>query len=232
MPAGPPRVRPIPVPARLSILTALVLGLGWTVVPSTAEATTTAYSGRAFGAKVQVLAPLPINLTFSDTGPLPAGGGELNATLLSILLANTLSSQTVTAHTEGASGVASSSAHVEQLVALPGSAAELTAEVVDAHSQATCAGVSGSSLIVGLVFGGTPIVVSGQPNQTVSIPGVATLVIHEQIVEPNGLSITVNALHLTTILGTQVIVSSAHSDVACVTPAWSATWGRVKQIYR
>jgi hypothetical protein len=225
----------MPAKPLLPIPAALVLLLAWSAtVPPPAGATATGYSGRAFGAKVDLLAPvLPIHLTFSDTGQLPSTGGVLNATLLSISLANTLSSQTVTAHTEGVGGVASSSAHVEQLVVLPGNAAQLTAEVVDAHSQAACSGVSGSSLIVGLVFGGTPIVVSGQPNQTVSIPGVATLVINEQIVEPNGLSITVNALHLTLLDGlTEVIISSAHSDVACVTPNKSATWGIVKQIYR
>jgi hypothetical protein len=217
----------LPIPAAVVI----ALALGWANAPP-AQATSTSYSGRAFGVNVQVVAIPPINLTFSDTGNLPAGGGSLNATLLSISLANTLSSQTVTAHTDGGSDVANSAAHVEQLLALPGTAAQLSAEVVDAHSQAACPGVSGSSLIVGLVFGGTPIVVSGQPNQTISIPGVATLVINEQIIEPNGLSITVNALHLTTILGTQVIVSSAHSDVGCVTPTRSATWSLVKQLYR
>lgn len=198
-----------------------------------AEASTQSYSGRAFGARVKLGGLVPVTLMFSDTGNLPAGGGSLSATLLQIALAGTLTSNTVTANTSGGSGLAESRASVEDVVILPGQAAEVTAEVVRASSEATCAGAAGSSVIVGLTFGGQAITVSGAPNQTVSIPGVATLVINEQLATPGVPEITVNALHLTVLSDlTEVIVSSAHSDMSCVTPTRSSTWARVKSIYR
>ena len=190
------------------------------------------YSGRAFGARVKLVSPLPTVLMFSDTGNLPSSGGSLSATLLEIALAGTLSSHTITASTSGAAGQAQSSASQENVVALPGDPAEVTAQVVRANSQADCSGASGSSVVVGLTFGGEAISVSGQPNQTVSIPGVATLVINEQLTTPGVPAITVNALHLTLLSGLEVILSSAHSDMGCPTPARSSTWARVKAIYR
>jgi hypothetical protein len=191
-----------------------------------------AYSGRAFGAHVKLVSPLPTQLMFSDTGPLPSTGGSLSATLLEIALAGTLSSHTITASTSGAAGQAQSSASQEDVVVLPGESAEVTAQVVRASSEADCSSATGSSVIVGLTFGGQSISVSGQPNQTVTIPGVATLVINEQIVTPGVPAITVNALHLTLLSGLEVILSSAHSDMSCPTPTRSSTWARVKAIYR
>jgi hypothetical protein len=190
------------------------------------------YSGRAFGARVKLVSPLPTPLTFSDTGPLPSTGGSLSATLLEITVEGILQSYTITASTSGAAGQAESSASQENVVVLPGESAEVTAQVVRASSQADCSGATGSSVIVGLTFGGQSIQVSGQPNQAVTIPDVATLVINEQIVTPGVPAITVNALHLTLLSGLEVILSSAHSDMSCPTPARSSTWARVKAIYR
>jgi hypothetical protein len=190
------------------------------------------YSGRAYGARVVLVNPQPNVLVFSDTGALPPSGGSLSATLLSILLGNTLSSHTITASTSGTGGIATSSAHQEMVVAFAGQPAQVTADVVEAHSQATCSGVQGSSVVTHLTFGGTAVTVTGQPNQTVTIANVATLVINEQIVAPGARDITVNALHLYLGTGEEVILSSAHSDVACPTPARDMTWGRIKTVYR
>jgi hypothetical protein len=190
------------------------------------------YSGRAYGARVVLVNPQPNVLVFSDTGALPPSGGSLSATLLSILLGNTLSSHTITASTSGTGGVATSSAHQEMVVAFAGQPAQTTADVVEAHSQATCSGVQGSSVVTHLTFGGVAVTVTGQPNQTVVIANVATLVINEQIVVQGARDITVNALHLYLGTGEEVILSSAHSDVACPTPVRGMTWGRIKTIYR
>ena len=190
------------------------------------------YSGRAYGAKVILVNPQPNVLIFSDTGDLPPTGGSLSATLLTISLGNTLDSRTITASTGGSGGVASSSAHQEMVVAFQGQPAQVTADVVEAHSQATCAGVQGSSVVTNLTFGGVAVTVTGQPNQTVVIANVATLVINEQILVPGARDITVNALHLFVGTGEQVILSSAHSDVTCATPSREMTWGRIKMLYR
>jgi len=211
---------------------AIALWVASSLVPVTVAVAAVSYSGRAFGAKVILVNPQPNVLVFSDTGDLPAAGGSLSATLLTIALGNTLSSHTISASTSGSGGVAQSSAHQEQLVAFPGQPAQLTADVVEAHSQAVCSGAQGSSVIVNLTFGGNSVLVSGQPNQTVTIANVATLVINEQLTTPGDPNITVNALHLTLGTGEQVILSSAHSDIVCPTPTRSTSWARIKSIYR
>lgn len=214
------------LPAAIMASIALSLALA-----SPTAAQSVSYSGRAFGAKVILVNPQPNLLVFSDTGDLPPQGGSLSATLLTIALGNTLSSHTITANTMGGNGTASSSAHQEQVVAFAGQPAQLTADVVEARSTATCGGASGSSVVTNLTFGGSSVTVTGQPNQTVTIANVATLVINEQVFASPS-DITVNALHLTLGTGEQVILSSAHSDMICPVPTRSSTWARVKSLFR
>lgn len=108
---------------------------------------------------------------------------------------------------------AASQAALGELVLLPDSPNKITAYFAMAESKATCSGVSGYSDITSLNIGGNDIPITGEPNQVVSVPGVLTLTINEQIVDGN--SITVNALHLTTPLGTDMIVASSSSSASC-----------------
>ena len=86
-----------------------------------------------------------------------------------------------------------------------------------ADSQATCSAVTGSSEIANLKIGGQSVTVTGSPNQSISVPGVFTLVINEQTSSSDGTNnITVNALDLKLAAGPQG-VSSAHSDITCGT---------------
>jgi len=173
----------------------------------------TTFSGRAFGVSVHTAF---LDLKFADTGELPAEGGEIDATVLSVTTdvaqANVLLSVTM-----GFDQRAQSDAAVADVTLLPESPNQITAVFVSAESVATCNGVSGSSEIVDLRVGGQSIVVGTAPNQEVNVPGVLRLVINEQIDTSNGRtsSITVNALHLTLFTGDEVIVSSAHSDITC-----------------
>src|SRR2546422_11398707 len=92
-------------------------------------------------------------------------------------------------------------AAITDLTLRPGSVNQITADFLTSESKATCSEVSGFSDIANLQLAGMSIIVSMQANQTVTVPRVLTLVINEQIVTPG--SITVNALHLTTIDGIQ-----------------------------
>ena len=203
-----------------------------TVASASGVAADVTYSGRAYGAQVKLINPNPNVLFFSDTGPLPSGGGSLSATLLTILLGNTLSSHTITASCSGGGGQANSSASQEDALAFQGQPAQVTASVVSSQAHADCGGASGSSVVTNLTFGGNVVTVTGQTNQTVTILGVATLIINEQILGVGAPDITVNALHLIVGTGEEVILSSSHSDVACSTRGSSATWGKIKAIYR
>jgi hypothetical protein len=216
--------RPRHVPVTEILVCCLLL------IASLADAAT--FSGRAFGARVVLVNPQPNVLVFSDTGNLPTAGGSLSASLVSISVGGTLSSGTVTASTSGSGSLATSSARVQSVLAFPGQPAQLSADVVQADTRADCAGASGSSTIAGLVFAGNPVVVTGSPNQTITLGALATLVINEQITVAGAADITVNALHLTLGTGESVIISSAHSDINCTVPTRQTTWGRVKSIYR
>src|SRR5256712_3168692 len=184
--------------------------------------TVTSFSGRAF--VLQATAPIVGTVTLADTGSLPSQGGELDASLLQ---ANTplAQAEVLSAFTTGFGSTAQSEASDANIVLLPGSPNQITADFVRADTTATCNGLSGSSELVNLKVGGQTIVVAGTPNETVIIPGVLTLVINEQTSSSSGgtNSITVNAIDLTTVGGIRIIISSASSGVTCVTTTATTT---------
>jgi len=198
------------------------------------------YRGRAFGALVQV--PSVATVRVVDTNELPPAGGSFSAFAVdqSVAVASeSLWATSVPCSTRAGAGKAHSSAETQGLdlrLHVLAAAARLTAAIVRAEVQADCATASGSSVLVDLKINGTPVVVSGAPNQNVGIPGVATLVINEQFSSGDGTGgdKTVNALHVYLLNGAEVIVSSAHSGVRnCPTLAVSAwSWTAVKSAYR
>ncbi len=201
--------------AAFAILTVSMMGLfaASSVFPAFADNATT-FSGRAFA--VSVTTPLTGTVTFADTGQLPPQGGEIDATLLSVQTQQA-QAEVLLSVTMGFDHQAQSTAAVADLTLFLGTPNQVTADFLQAHSLATCTGVSGISEIANLRLAGQQITISGQPNQTISVPGVLTLIINEQTTSSSGgtNSITVNALDLTLIDGIQVIVSSAHSDITC-----------------
>ena len=205
--------------ARVAWMLAALVGAGL-VVTTAAQAQTT-FSGRAFAAFVDTALTGPIHV--SDTGALPPNGGSRDDALLDTrdlhltTLDSVLTAEVLAASTSGGSGKAESSASLANVVVLPGNPAQVTASFVRAETQATCTGVRGRSEIADLTFGGTAITVTGEPNQTVTLPGVATLIINEQTTAVDGSSrqISVNALHLIVPGVGEVILSSAESDITC-----------------
>jgi hypothetical protein len=68
-----------------------------------------------------------------------------------------------------------------------------------------------------MIGGVGPFVITGAPNQAISVPGSLTIVANEQTTTSN--SITVNALHIFSLAtGIDVIIASAHSDISCAAP--------------
>jgi len=212
------------------------LGFAWVcsavlaITPPVAHGESCSYSGRAYGAFVNVLGFGP--MYFADTGSLPATGGTLSSVLLTVNVPGIITADHLVTNTSGMNCQANSDATVQNLIVLQGNAAQVTATTVQSTSHADCSAATGGSTILALTFGGIPVVVTGGANQTVTIPGVATLIINEEV-HGSGPDITVNALHLLLVGGTQeVIVSSSHSDIVCLTPNRPGTWGRVKALYR
>lgn len=189
----------------------LIFGLAW-VSPVQAHT----FGGRAFSAFVNVppLGAGPVYI--SDTGELSPDGGWNGAGLLSTAVPNVLSADVLNAATSGANyetagNKADSSTSLADIVVLPGNLAQVAASFVYAQAAVTAGVPQGSTQINDLTFGGVPVTVTGLPNQTVEIPGVAQLIINEQTVTSQG--ITVNALHLILGTGGEVILASAGSSI-------------------
>jgi hypothetical protein len=75
------------------------------------------------------------------------------------------------------------------------------------------------SILANLRINGVTIAITGQANQTVNLVGGGTVVINEQILTGSGntAAITANGLHVRIPGVADVIISSAHSDIICLT---------------
>lgn len=201
---------------RRSLLAACLSLLGLAaLLPAQASTSYTTYGGRAFVAYVNTLLTGP--MTLSDTGQLSPNGGWQGNSLHVCGVGGILTADILGAYTAGESGRATSEASLADVDILPGTLTELKASFIQARSVATCSGVQGASSLAQVQFLGQTINVTGAPNQTINVPGVATLVLNEQIDGSSGDQhvITVNALHLVVNGVAEVILSSAQSEVVC-----------------
>ena len=127
---------------------------------------------------------------------------------------------------------------------LKGSPAEVTWLHVESDDDDACCkrhkGGDQRSQIVGLTFGGQPVTITGRQNQTLTIPGQATLILneakHDDDDDCGDDDDEHHALHLILKNGNEVILAAAkfHSDDPCcnTTPTHNSTWGAVKSHYR
>jgi len=84
--------------------------------------------------------------------------------------------------------------------------------VMAAASQVLGAAGSGASYIDNLAINGAPVSVSGDPNQTIAIPG-GQLIINEQTISSNGATV-VNALHVVVNGVADVVIASAAAGIS------------------
>ena len=208
----------------------VVAVLGWPSAGQAAASTATTFSGRATVVQGSV-AGIGVG-PIVDTGPVSAGGGHLEASLLDYPVPGffdptngALQAQILHATVVAHGNKSSAEAFVARF-SLSTLNQSIGAEVLSARASATCNGgsasISGSSEIAGLTVNGQTITVSGQANQQVPVPDLGVIVINEQIASASGQSgdITVNALHIMLtdpVFGTKtdLIVASAHADIAC-----------------
>jgi hypothetical protein len=169
----------------------------------------------------------------SDTGAVDPTGGSKEASLLQLRQAGVADADVLHASTIAQGDRSRGNASVANInvTALNAFGHSVSASFLRSNAEAGCgvrgASSSGSSEIVNLVIDGTPIVVTGAPNQTITLPGGAgEVIINEQIQSssgPNNADLTVNALHiilLNPIGGGQlanVIIASSHADINCAT---------------
>ena len=190
-------------------------------------ATSTRFSGDATVVRATVLGLDPI--VIGEAGPVSESGGADESSLVSVSKDETgglLSAEVVHATVVAQGNTSSAEASVANVnLTLAGNT--IQADLLRSQAQATCDGAgqasaSGSSELAGLVINGQAIIVSGQPNQPVNLPGLRIL-INEQSSSASGnqSNITVNALHVTAFdpmsgqTLADVIISSSHADIRC-----------------
>jgi hypothetical protein len=146
-----------------------------------------------------------------DTGSLGGTNDARDASQLTGSVPSLLGAEALSAATIGWPDEVDSEASLTSLnLTIAGIGISADSVMSRASSILGSAGV-GMSTISGLSINGTPISVTGDPNQTIAIPG-GQLVINEQQVSPSG--ITVNALHVTVNGVADVVIASATAAIS------------------
>ncbi len=188
---------------------ALVGLLAW---PGTSEAQTV--TGQAKAAQATVMLGIlggSTTTTLSDTGTLSGTNDARDASALSGNIPSLLTVDVLHATTIGYPDEVDSEASLADL-GLTVAGTGISADFVMARALAVLGAIgSGSSSIANLSINGVPIVVSGDANQTIAIPG-GQVVINEQQTDPSG-TITVNALHVTVSGIADVVIASATAGI-------------------
>jgi hypothetical protein len=171
----------------------------------------TAATLRAFGASVNVLGTTLVEIPVSDVNN--PNGQVTNISADGILSAGTL---TTAVSIDPVTGAETATASAQGLT-LNFLAASVTAGAINAQCTAVVGQApTGSTFVLnGVIMGplGIPTInipANPAPNTTFNLIGIASIVVNEQISNPDG-SLTVNGLHVTVLgpSGGNIIVSSA-----------------------
>jgi len=145
--------------------------------------------------------------SLADTGVLAAGTSDaLDASSLTGGVGSLVAGEVLHAVTIGYPDQIDSEASLAAL-ALNVAGTNIGADFVMARAIAVVGGASGVANIDSLSIDGVPIPVTGDPNQTIGIPG-GVLTINEQQVAADG-TLVVNALHAVVSGVADVVVGSA-----------------------
>lgn len=193
-------------------LAAVALTLaGLLVWPTASSAQTVTGQASAVQATVLGLLGTATTTTLSNTGTLGGTSDARDASQLTGSVPSLLNAEVLHAVTIGWPDEVDSEAALGNLN-LTVAGVGITADSAMARASSVLGGAgSGSSTIGGLSINGTPVNVTGDPNQTVAIPG-GQMVINEQRVSPSG--ITVNALHVIVNGVADVVIATATAGIS------------------
>jgi hypothetical protein len=198
------------------------------------SATAQGFGGYATG--IQVTVPTTGTTIRAATGSLPSTGGTVEAALITTTIPSTLTGGAVTVsagtlHSVAIGFTQTDAESSQESVSLTISSNQISADFLMAQSTATCTpAVSGSSQVANLVVNGQTITVTGNANQTVTLPN-GTLTINEQT--SNTGTLTVTAVHVTTYDSVthaqlaDVMLSTVQAQVQCpvTDPGGTSTTG-------
>ncbi|HEX9237056.1 MAG TPA: choice-of-anchor P family protein [Actinomycetota bacterium] len=194
---------------RWSVFAAAVVGAGLLAWPAAGAAQTVVGDAKAVQATTFGLIG-GTTTVLADTGWLSGPSDVLDASLITGDVPSLLSGEVLDAVTIGWPDQVVSQANLASL-GLSVAGIPISADFVMATTTAPLgAAATGSSLIENLSINGVPIDVTGEPNQTISIPG-GQVVLNEQTASPSGT--TVNALHAVVSGVADVVVASATAGI-------------------
>ena len=185
-----------------------------------------AYSGQATAINITDTHNFPSPIVFCDTGPLPSGGGFLEASANETSVANgalTFRMAHATTRGDGPEVVSDTSVNdfFIEIMAMDGTISTLRARFVGSEASASCRSsgqvdVGASAVIEGLVLNGVAVKVTKRPNQVEYFPG-GRIIINEQSSSVNGSMghITIVALHILVDGCMNGMIGFAHADITC-----------------
>jgi len=201
---------------------AQILLLGDLTGTTTSTATTsfqggaTAVSGIALGSSLSIV----------NSGALSVSGGAQEASSVGESLAGAFSAGALHTTAIGQANVVATEASVADISVNTGgfffSGGVISADFAMSRTTVTC-GPTGPTVAVqvevtGLVVNGQSIAVSGQANQMVFVDG-NVVIINEQVVSQTATaaSVSVNALHVMTVTGANLVFGSSSAGLTCGT---------------
>jgi len=201
-----------------------------TPAPSVAFAASTTYGGQATAVRATVaVAGIVVGpLSLADTGPVGPGGDARDATVLEYPIKGApeptngaLTAEVFHAAVVAGGNTSSAEASIADFT-LTTAGQSIGADFLMSRASATCDGgrttATGSSELAALAVNNEKVIVTGAENQTILLPnGLGGVVINEHKTAKEG-DITVNALHIVIVGGTDVVVSSAHASIECAGP--------------
>jgi hypothetical protein len=203
--------------------------------------------GRAYGCYANIPSDGVYNVTNCDTGWLdPVSGGARSSYKNNIQYGTALRVDHMESESHGDRCKGHSGSSIEGGYIMKGRPGEVTWMHMESADEDTCCRPEDvddiASVFVGLTFGGKPVVVTGQPNQTLTIPGVATLILNERKHDHDDDCDDDDGEHHSMHWiqsgsgGGEVILGAAKfdSDDDCcrVVPVQRSTWGGLKASYR
>ncbi len=200
------------VPASITVALVLIGLLAWPAIAQSPTASTV--TGQATGVQATVLGILgtATTTTLADTGTLADTSDARDASLDTGSVPSLLAGEVLSATTIGYPDEVDSAASLAGLnlnVAGVGVSADF---VMAEASQVLGAAGSGTSYIDNLAINGTPVFVSGDPNQTIAIPG-GQVIVNEQTISSSGATV-VNALHVIVNGVADVVIASATAGIS------------------
>ena len=172
----------------------------------------------AFGRGIKATA-VGVNKTLGSSA-IGCNGGTKSSSLATADIPGLLSTGVVETSASGTPTSTSSHARVDNILVTAGGNI-ITATQIISDAQASCSGnATGSSTIQNLSINGDPVNITGEPNQTVPIPGGKIIINAQKVTTSNGgcvKNITVTALRISLLGIADVSFATSQAGVACVT---------------